>query len=177
MAEIGERLPQLLADAYEMLAGCDCEDGCHKCLITYTSHFYNPSPTREGALMLIGYWLGRNRFIPSIAAAPQLAAQPDIVVQLKRAGKHYKAWRMDKPSVVAHVEIEEPQYAAACGALRHLFESIQSDKPLNVLVECPEDALVGVLNGNNRPGKAAQDLARLWYEALRLGDFQARKGQ
>ncbi|MBX7213696.1 MAG: DEAD/DEAH box helicase [Thermoflexales bacterium] len=176
IAEIGDRLPQLLVDAYEMLAGCDCEDGCHRCLITYTSHFYNPSPTRDGALMLIGYWLGRNRFVPSIAGPSKLAARPDIVVKLKRAGKRYEAWRMDKPSVVAHAEIDGAQYAVACSVLRQLFESIQSDKRVNVLVECAEDALVGVLNGNSRPGKAPQDLARLWYEGLRLGDFRARKG-
>jgi hypothetical protein len=54
-AEAARRFKEVLAAARRILADCDCDTSCHKCIRTYDNKFYHNSLTRIGALTLLDY--------------------------------------------------------------------------------------------------------------------------
>ncbi|HPE70027.1 MAG TPA: DEAD/DEAH box helicase [Thermotogota bacterium] len=77
-----EHMESLLQEAYHTLRHCPCENGCYLCMRSYQSQFHEPLLDKGIATMIMGYLLGKNKFVPGIAPFEQGEPPPDLTIQL-----------------------------------------------------------------------------------------------
>jgi len=74
---VKENLPKVLDETEALLAGCECETSCYRCLRHYGNNFYHASLDRKLALAMLRYV--RDGQVPSIPAESRVNALSSLI--------------------------------------------------------------------------------------------------
>jgi hypothetical protein len=97
-ADAAKRFPEVLTEAEKILAGCECDTSCHKCLRTYDNRIFHRILNRHHALRLLHY--AKTTDIPQVGEA-QVAKHLDrVAAALKLCAPNLELSR-PKPTAMA----------------------------------------------------------------------------
>jgi DEAD/DEAH box helicase domain-containing protein len=96
-----ETMEQLLATTFEMIRDCECEDGCPSCIQSPKCGSGNHPLDKKGALLILGYILGRTDLKPVKGGAPFDLTQVKPAVNMQSPkGDRVQSERVMEPTAL-----------------------------------------------------------------------------
>ncbi len=159
LREIYRDFEQVIQRAYENILGCNCKNGCYLCMRSYQTHYLSHQVDKEVAKMILGYLLGKGRFIPSIDMSG--LESNEIEEEINIIGRR-----------VIHNRIEHRAESmgdeALFDTLLKCLKEYVSQTSRSIRIKCNDKRISSKITGNFDCEKGKQSLERLLLELKRF---------
>lgn len=173
LKQIAQDFETLVARAYERLTQCPCNtDGCYHCIRSYDLQRGASAPSKQQAIMFLGYLLDHNRFQPVIPPFEPAAARFDLRLTVRQRNNEII---VDSRS---GAEFRQPVGSDLNTALfstltQAIYQEFQAGMTA-LLIETPLDWLAMSLN-ERRVKRGVEAFNRLQFALLNFKRVEARK--
>lgn len=166
-----------LAKVQSVIEGCDCDNGCYRCMRSFSTQYHAESVRKEKGLDMLAYLCGEEDFPSSPLPYSTSQHTPDLTLTLASNGKQTFKVTSDaseKDYEGTYLSEEIGHNPAAFDLINEAILQEWTPNMDHLRIESPIKSIVDAINKHNvRKGK--REFLRLLFTLIRFHSVEAKK--
>jgi hypothetical protein len=169
--------PDTLGDIRSVIHSCDCDNGCYRCMRSFSTQYHAESVRKEKALDMLSYLYGKQECPCLPRPHGESSIQPDLTLNISVSGATFTVTTdISDASYQDSYTVGNDNYNPTAFALINKA-IIQEWEPGidHLLVKSPEKPIVDAINSDHKVDKGKREFSRLLFAMIRFQSVKAQK--
>jgi len=169
--------PDTLENVRSIIHSCDCDNGCYRCMRSFSTQYHAESVRKEKALDVLSYLCGKQECPCLPKSHDESSIQPDLTLSISKSGETFTVTTdaSDMSYQDSYTVGSDDYNPTAFDLINKAILQEWESGIEHLLIESPEKSIVDAINNNHKVDKGEREFSRLLFTMIRFQSVRAQK--